>query len=79
MNSYKMSIGDLFKTQDYIIEAENIEEAMEKGMYNHKMLNNSRHVSQFEIKRLYCPCPHCGTEQIEGIGCPNIACFGRSK
>lgn len=24
-----------------------------------------------------CPCPYCGFEQVEGIGCPNIDCVSK--
>lgn len=79
MEKFKVSIGDNFRKNNFIIEAAGITSAIAQSLSNYKMMSNSRKVNRLEITQLFCPCPHCSCEQVEGIGCPNLACSGRSK
>lgn len=58
-----------------IVEAENLNDAVNKASRYSNMANKGREIIGIElVTRLYCPCSYCGTEQIEGIGCTNIYC-----
>jgi hypothetical protein len=62
-----------------IIEAKNMKDAFDRINQFVEWLFHEEIESIELLQPLFCPCPKCGTEQIEGIGCPNEYCLGKNK